>query len=117
MKTLARFFLAASVISLAISFTPPGGDFLWGALKPMSALLFGAFFITNVLAREYAQYDEEHEYRIGLARKQKSKPAIERDDAPATTAAESLEASERKPVQGEASAAPEEREAVSLRDH
>ena len=77
MTILARFFIGASVLSLAVSFTGPGSEFLWGFLKPLSALLFGAFFITNLLAKEYAQFDEEHEYRIELARRQKSKPTNE----------------------------------------
>jgi hypothetical protein len=69
MKTLAKVFLAASVISLAASLTGPGGEFLWGFLKPLSALLFGAFFITHLLADEYARYDEEQELRRELAQK------------------------------------------------
>ena len=64
MKTLAKFFIAASVVSFAISLTGPGSEFLWGFLKPLSALLFVAFFITNLLAKENAQYDAEHEHRI-----------------------------------------------------
>ena len=84
MKTLARFFIVATVISFAVSLTGPGSEFLWGFLKPLSALLFGAFFISNLLAKEYAQYDEEHEYRMELARKQKSEPTNEDDEVPAT---------------------------------
>jgi len=117
MKTLARFFIVASVISFAVSLTGPGSGFLWGFLKPLSALLFGAFFISNLLAKEYAQYDEEHEYRLELARKQKSEPTIEDDDAPATGATASRPpVRERKFVEGERSAESEEREVVSLRD-
>ena len=118
MKTIARLFLAASVISLAVSLTGPGSDFLWGFLKPMSALLFGSFFITNLLAKEYAQYDEEHQRRMELARKQKSQPStIGDDEVPAARTADSLRpVRERKPVQGGAPAEAEEPEAVTLRD-
>jgi hypothetical protein len=117
MKMIARFFIAASVISLAVSLTGPGSDFLWGFLKPLSALLFGAFFITNLLAKEYAQYDEEHERRMELARKQKTKSTIEDDEVSATGTTDSLPlAGEQNSVQGEPSAEPEERESVSLRD-
>jgi hypothetical protein len=117
MKTLARFFIAASVISFAVSLTGPGSEFLWGFLKPLSALLFGAFFISNLLAKEYAQYDEEHEYRIELARKQESKPTIEDNEVPATGATVSRPpVRERKSVEGERSAESDEREVASLRD-
>ena len=117
MKMIARFFLAASVISLAVSFTGPGGEFLWGALKPLSALLFGAFFITNLLAKEYAQYDEEHGHRMELARRLKSKPVIRDDEVSAPRSTEPLPPGrERKSVQREPSSEPGQREAV-LRDH
>ena len=117
MKTLARFFIVTSVISLAVSLTGPGGEFLWGFLKPLSALLFGAFFITTLLAKEYAQYDEEHEYRMELARKQKSKPTVEDEETPATgTTVSRPPVKERKFVEGERSPESEGSEAVSLRD-
>jgi hypothetical protein len=116
MKILARFFIGASVISLAVSLTGPGDEFLWGFLKPLSALLFGAFFITNLLAKEYAQYDEEHEYRMGLARQQKSEPTIDDDELPGGTTVSRAPIKERRFVEGKRSAEPEERDAVSLRD-
>jgi len=116
MKTLARFFIVASVISFAVSLTGPGSEFLWGFLKPLSALLFGAFFISNLLAKEYDQYDDEHEYRMELARKQKGEPTIE-DDAPATEPASSRPlVRERQSIGGGQSAESDERETVSLRD-
>jgi hypothetical protein len=116
MKTLARFFITASVISFAVSLTGPGGEFLWGFLKPLSALLFGAFFISNLLAKEYAQYDEEHEYRIDLARKHKGRPTIENDEAPTTGTTVSRPPAKERKSEGERSAESNEREAVSLRD-
>ena len=116
MKTMARFFLAASVVSLALSFTGPGGEFLWGFLKPMSALLFGAFFITNLLANEYAQYDEEHQRRMELARKPRGNPTIEDDEASERPGDSVRPVGEGKTIQGEPSAEPEEPETVSLRD-
>jgi len=105
---LARFFIGASVISLAVSLTGPGGEFLWGFLKPLSALLFGAFFITNLLAKEYAQYDEEHERRMELARKQ---PSVKDDNVSLPPVGE-----RNGFVEGERSAEPKERDAVPLRD-
>lgn len=67
MKTLAKIFITLSVVLAAISVAGPGSEFLWGFLKPLSALLFVAFFITNLLAKQYACYDEEHSRRIALA--------------------------------------------------
>ena len=67
MKTLAKTFLISSVVLFAVSLTGPGGEFLWGFLKPLSALLFVNFFIMNLLAKEYSNYDEEYELRMKLA--------------------------------------------------
>ena len=67
MKTLAKTFLISSVVLFAVSLTGPGSEFLWGFLKPLSALLFVNFFIMNLLAKEYSKYDEEYDLRMKLA--------------------------------------------------
>ena len=67
MKTLAKTFLVSSAVLFAVSLTAPGGELLWGFLKPLSALLFVNFFIMNLLAKEYSKYDEEYELRMQLA--------------------------------------------------
>jgi hypothetical protein len=67
MKTLAKTLLISSVVLLAVSFTGPGSEFLWGFLKPLSALMFVNFFIMNLLANEYSKYDEEYDLRMKLA--------------------------------------------------
>jgi hypothetical protein len=67
MKTLAKTLLIGSVVLFALSLTGPGSDFLWGFLKPLSALMFLNYFIMNLLAKEYSQYDEEHDLRMKLA--------------------------------------------------
>ena len=59
MKRTAKILLLGSVTTFALSLTGPGSEVLWGILKPVGALLFGAFFITNLVANEYAQYDQE----------------------------------------------------------
>ena len=59
MKKIAKIFLIGSVTAFALSLTGPGGAFMWGILKPLAALWFGAFFITNLVANEYAKYDQE----------------------------------------------------------
>jgi hypothetical protein len=40
-----------SLISLALSYTKPGGDFLGGALKPLAAILFIVAFIIALMKR------------------------------------------------------------------
>ena len=58
MKTLPKIFLIGSVVLFAVSLTGAGGAVHFGLLKPLSALLFGAYFITNLVTRldpeEYA---------------------------------------------------------------
>ena len=73
LKTLGKICLTASIISLAASLTGPGSEFLWGFLKPLSALLFVNFFIMNLLAKEYAKHDEEQELRLALAKENTQK--------------------------------------------
>jgi len=63
MKKTAKLFLIGSVATFGLSLTGPGGDILFGFLKPLGALLFGAFFITNLLANEYAIYDQEQKLK------------------------------------------------------
>lgn len=75
MKKLSKVFITASVLALVLSFTGPGSEFMWGFLKPLSALLFVAFFICNLLANQYSEYDQEHEYRMDVARKEKAQTA------------------------------------------
>ena len=67
MKTLAKTLLISSVVLFAVSFTAPGSEFLWGFLKPLSALMFVNFFIMNLLAKEYSKYDQEYDLRMKLA--------------------------------------------------
>jgi hypothetical protein len=68
MKTLAKTLLIGSIILFAISLTGPGSEFLWGFLKPLSTLMFVNFFIMNLLAEEYAIYDEDHRIQTPLAK-------------------------------------------------
>ena len=75
MKTLAQIFLISAAILFAASLTGSGSEFLWGFLKPLSALLFVNFFIMNLLAKEYIKYDEEYDLRLELAGGKASKAA------------------------------------------
>ena len=67
MKKLAKIFFIISAVAFALSLTGPGSEIAWGFLKPLSAVLFIAFFITNLLANEYAKYDEEQKAKLALA--------------------------------------------------
>ena len=44
---------------LGIGFTQPGSEILHGGLMPIAAVAFIAFFISNLLAKEMALYDQE----------------------------------------------------------
>jgi hypothetical protein len=63
MRRGARIFGLLALILGALSFTSWGSDFAWGALKPASAILFGAFFICKLFAPEYAKYNDEQRAR------------------------------------------------------
>jgi hypothetical protein len=63
MKTWAKILGVAALVSGVLSFTRFSGDFGGGALKPLSAVLFGAAFICWVFAPEYASYDEEQKLK------------------------------------------------------
>jgi hypothetical protein len=70
MKTLAKIFLMSSIVLFVVSLTGPGGEFLWGFLKPLSAFLFVNFFIMNLLAKEYVLYDEDHRLHAAVPKPQ-----------------------------------------------
>ena len=82
MKTLAKILLISSVVLFAASLTGPGSEFLWGFLKPLSALLFVNFFIMNLLAKEYSKYNDEHEHRLLMARARSARPPAQARPAP-----------------------------------
>jgi hypothetical protein len=63
MRTWAKILGIAAAVSGVVSFTHFGSDFLGGGLKPLSAVLFGAAFISWVFAPEYRKYDEEQAQR------------------------------------------------------
>jgi hypothetical protein len=72
MKKAAKILLIGSVTAFALSLSGPGGEFMWGFLKPLGALLFGAFFVTNLVAGEYAKYDQEQKLKQPARRKASS---------------------------------------------
>jgi hypothetical protein len=64
MKTIPKALLTASIITLALSFTGPGSAIGYGLLKPVGAILFILFFMTNLLAKETPRYDEEQQRHL-----------------------------------------------------
>jgi hypothetical protein len=59
MTKMTKLFLTISVACFGLGFTGPGSEFLDGGLKPIAAVAFIAFFISNLLAKEMALYDQE----------------------------------------------------------
>ena len=75
MTNSLRFILAASVIAFVASLTDAGSVLAWGILKPASALLFGAFFIGQLLHNESVKYDEERRALLAKAQAQAPTPS------------------------------------------
>ena len=65
MTKIPKIFLTISIIAFASSFTEAGGNIGWGILRPVGAVAFIAFFITNLLAKESALYEEEQRAKQG----------------------------------------------------
>ena len=59
MTKTSKISLAVSIIAFALGFTDAGSNFGWGILKPISAVAFMVFFLTNLMAKEVAIYDAE----------------------------------------------------------
>ena len=68
MKHLPKIILLVSATMFALSLTQAGSDIHYGALKPVSAILFIVFFILHVLQKEVAKFDEEYDKNIAVAR-------------------------------------------------
>lgn len=64
MTTLPKTFLTISIVGLALSLTGPGAEFAAGIFKPVSAIAFILFFITQILAKEIEIYDEEQHTKL-----------------------------------------------------
>ena len=88
MKTWAKIFGILAAVFGVLSFTPFGSDFAWGALKPATAILFGAYLICKLLAPEYAKYNEEQKKRLASAQDKITEEKSSKDKhAPDTYAA------------------------------
>ncbi len=67
MTKTSKIFLAISIAASALSFAEAGTNVGWGILRPVGAVTFITFFITNLLAKEMAVYDQEERAKLGQA--------------------------------------------------
>ena len=76
-------FLVLSVVALAASFTQAGGEFMGGALKPLSAIFFIAFFMLQLLKNEIPQFEEDRRRSLEQAygRKELAPGDVAHEDA------------------------------------
>lgn len=65
---LPKILLLFAVLSFGASYTHPGGEFLGGALKPLSAILFIGFFMTELLKNELPKFDKDREMTLAPLR-------------------------------------------------
>ena len=69
MRTLPKIFLTGSIVLFVISLTAAGGQVYFGLVKPVSALLFIAFFIAHLVSRlDPEQYAQDNRLRDELLR-------------------------------------------------
>jgi hypothetical protein len=67
MTKTSKILLTISITAFALCFTEAGSNLGWGILRPVGAVAFIAFFITNLLAKEMALYDQEERAKQGQA--------------------------------------------------
>src|ERR1041385_4481359 len=68
MTTRFKVLLAASVLLFLASLTDVGSAVGWGALKPISAILFLIFFIGQLLHKEVVLFEEENRARMAFSK-------------------------------------------------
>lgn len=66
MTSFLKILLATSLIAFLASLTEVGSAIAWGFLKPLSAIVFGVFFIGHLFQKEIAKYHEEFRLRMGI---------------------------------------------------
>ena len=81
MTKTPKIFLVVSITTFTLSFAPVFRDIGWGALRPVGAVAFILFFITNLVAKEMALFDQENSHLL------ESHPPTRRAE---TTATESV---------------------------
>jgi hypothetical protein len=64
---LPKIFLAISLPTFLFSLTAVGSSVAYGVLKPLGAVFFILFFISQLLEKEAAKFDEEYSEQIARA--------------------------------------------------
>jgi hypothetical protein len=64
MTKMPKIFLVISISAFLAAFTEAGSALGWGILKPLSAVLFILFFITQLVAKEMSTFDQEEQLRM-----------------------------------------------------
>lgn len=59
MNKTSKTLLAIALATFTLSFLPYFGDIGYGILRPVGTVAFIMFFITHLLAKEMALFDEE----------------------------------------------------------
>lgn len=67
-SAVCRWIARESNIAFALSLTEAASNIGWGILRPVGAVTFIVFFITNLLAKEVALYDQEKSAKSGQTR-------------------------------------------------
>jgi hypothetical protein len=78
MTKLPKIFLVISLTAFLAVFTEAGSSIGWGILKPLSAIFFILFFITNLVAKEMEKFEEEQRLRMTLAEQNSIAPTPKR---------------------------------------
>ena len=60
MSKWPKIFLVMSVVTFGFGLTSVGSSIGYGILKPVGAIFFMVFYLTQLLEKEMARYDEEH---------------------------------------------------------
>ena len=84
MTTVPKTLLTISIVGFAISLTGPGGEFFHGIIKPISAICFVLFYITHLLAKEVAAYDQEQSAKLGSMAPARSRASASSGESPAS---------------------------------
>jgi hypothetical protein len=74
MTKTSKILLTISVTAFVLSLTEAGSSIGWGILRPVGAVAFIAFFISNLLAKEMALYDEEERAKQSQAETSRKEP-------------------------------------------
>ena len=78
MSKWPKIFLGISLTSLVFGFTSAGSAVAYGILKPVGAIFFMLFYLTQLLDKEVAKYDEEMRLKLTPPKGNSASPAAPR---------------------------------------